>query len=338
MSRLTTLCTLPLLALAAKGFGAAPLAVLLDEVRVQQDAGSDGAVILLHGPSESSDCEEGELRTGAGVVEVGNLLPSDSECVSEVAVFSLDDRMMLDISPGWTSEPDEQRSISLGTPLQIKVNVWIVSDDARSEGWASDDILTATTMFNQANRVGVTFQEASVRRIPETGDQRAQTIGDGCESAPAVRDAGGTLYRSSQLNVYYIPVIDNSETRGIFCSGVEGIPNVIYISTNESSATTLAHEFGHALAVSHTGGEGWAMNGFGAKNLMWDSETWTESGNRDHFSLGQAYRMNVLPKSWVNRAGSGGSGLSLRGNAPKKDCKQDLQEDWPCPRLALDWP
>jgi hypothetical protein len=84
---------------------------------------------------------------------------------------------------------------------------------------------------------------------------------------------------------------------------------------------TLAHEFGHAFALGHSDG----FPGFGNNNIMWSTLTGLV---QDHFSVGQAFRINVDDNSVLNVNG-------VRTGQDVRDCPPATTNER-CPALALD--
>jgi hypothetical protein len=64
-----------------------------------------------------------------------------------------------------------------------------------------------------------------------------------------------------------------------------------------------------------------------ADNVMWGHENTTGTSNRDHFTVGQVYRMNVDFGSWLHR---------LYPNRPFKCCQCNAYTNDPCPDLWID--
>jgi hypothetical protein len=66
------------------------------------------------------------------------------------------------------------------------------------------------------------------------------------------------------------------------------------------------------------------MLGFGDKSV-------------DHLALGQAYRANFHSESWLNES-TIRDGLERKPCQPKELFHEDMQKDWPCPRILLEGP
>jgi hypothetical protein len=88
------------------------------------------------------------------------------------------------------------------------------------------------------------------------------------------------------------------------------------------------------LATGHTGPpEEENITGFEPVNIMWNGLDSDEAQPQNHFSLGQAYRMNASDRSWVQlgKAGPSSGGLTGRKCHPSGPLNKV-----PCPPLAFD--
>ena len=119
-----------------------------------------------------------------------------------------------------------------------------------------------------------------------------------------------TFFTAGRLNVYYV----NGAFTGLMCTAN---PNVIVIGTTANNQT-LAHEFGHSFSLNHTN----TAAGFPSDNVMIGG-----GSNRTHFSVGQAFRMNVNAGSALN---TNGVRVGITRNCP------DGTTSTTCPALSLD--
>jgi hypothetical protein len=141
------------------------------------------------------------------------------------------------------------------------------------------------------------------------------TIGTGCANAGGL--AGTAYHTANAINLYYV----NGAFTGVNCGANR---NVNYIGTT-ANLGSAPHEIGHAYALrpSASGGHTNGLPGFGNNNIMWGGGP----GTRDHFSVGQAFRINVSDISMLNLNGT-------RAGATRA-CAPDTVSSM-CPELALD--
>jgi len=107
---------------------------------------------------------------------------------------------------------------------------------------------------------------------------------------------GTGYYGPDSINIYYLDWIQAYDPlnpdRGDWCP--TETPPIIYISYTRHSTTSLAHELGHALGLSHVT--------YTSINLM---DVSTSDGAlgvdaRSHLTLGQVFLTNVSDNSWLN--------------------------------------
>jgi hypothetical protein len=258
-----------------------------------------------------------EIARSSNRVEVGNLLESES-CNSEIAVFSDDNRMeFMSLVAPWSDLFTDNLQVPLQPILSVSVSVWVAVPPPApglpnpALARAQNDIAGANLIFNN-NNIGVSFAPtiADVSGNPTA----VNAIGIGCGNVAAV--TGTQWLFGNRLNVYYV----NSPFTGINCNANN---NISYIGTIANLAT-LTHEFGHAYSLRPVqGGHTNNLPGFNASNVMWAGGL----GTRDHFSIGQAFRINTDPTSVLNTNGER-SGTTRR-------CPV-LQTTNLCPALSLD--
>ncbi|HEY8508090.1 MAG TPA: hypothetical protein VIL32_07030 [Steroidobacteraceae bacterium] len=168
------------------------------------------------------------------------------------------------------------------------------------------------TYTGRANRIwsearsGLRFENIAVTDL--TQDPASQAAWDlGC--TPEGDTARTAIGRApNALNVYYVR---ETGPRGLWCE-----PDTILINWNAYD-TTLAHEFGHALGLSHTE----HIRGMHEDNLM------NGSGAMRTLTIGQVFRANFSSRSIVNR-------LGLR-SGPVVECADEAAGEG-CPALTLD--
>jgi hypothetical protein len=349
-----------LLAVAAWGSGPTlaggslhPSAASTDQILLPANLKSS-AVVLVRGQRRSGACLDGEVFEGSTAISVEDLV-NPTTCPSEVAVFSREQAMTLQ-HPSWSAAADRIQLDSGPPPLTVDLNVYVAVNDAKAARRTRADITRAVRLYRE-NRVGITFRVDHFDSSPSAADRLA--IGSGCRDVGALKRAGPPLFDPTRINVYVVQNViamkhgeEDDTWRGYNCFK-EGGENVIYVSVQWHSPTTLAHELGHALGLrppcGHTGYEGdTTIAGFTAVNIMWSGLSDTAGAAQSRFSLGQAYRMNASPKSWVNHVrGTGATGRAIRtGETRSCPTVPPIETDRcppatparndPCPPLALD--
>jgi hypothetical protein len=325
-------------------FGAFAILVVVartetDRISLAGVATTERSQVFVRG-SGSDGCVTSLVVPGTGpTVDVPNFLPAADDCLSEVAAFSAGHVMRMVSAPAWTDGADvvpiDMHTQSVG----VRLNVWLASKVPTESQvrFVRSEIVLASALFKR-NRVGISFQPVD-SGVTKPGDARFETIGDGCAHAASLRAAGSPLYQKLRLNVYFVTALRLAPTdppnvwRGYNCYQA-GAPNIIYISLTFGAPTTLAHEIGHALSLTaangHTGtGAVTLIPGFTNRNLMWTGLNTDATAAQDRFSLGQAYRMNVNNRSWVNAGGARAGPTTL--------CQANHMDARPCPLLALEW-
>lgn len=228
---------------------------------------------------------------------------------------------------------------------------------ATMEDWAYDQIQRAFWMLNR-NRAGIELD------MDDPGGVLEHELKDPLTGAPIpVTSPGGTctdvnryLPQDVDVNgnrtylvdgvpetlfVFFVPDIlftdpDGGQTQtrsGWACTPEVGWRGrVVFVSEAETSATTLAHELGHVLGltlgqVEGVSGHVNSMEGFDGSNLMWSFSSGAGRGRR-HLTLGQMYRMNMDPESWLNL-------LLPVGDRVLRNCQFSAGRGV-CPALAAD--
>ena len=286
-----------------------PPAPIQDRIRLNGNTANDSAVILADYRT-SSGCRNDLIHRTATVRNIGNAL-TNGTCNSEVSVFSDDNAMSFQTNvTTWTNSPGDTHTVNLQPILTAPVTVWIAMAGALPR--AQNDMANANLLYN-TNNVGVrfntTFNDVS-------GNAAAvAAIGTGCGNAGGL--AGTAFHTANTINLYYV----NGAFTGVNCGANR---NVNYIGTTANLGST-PHEIGHAygLRPSGSGGHTNGLPGFGNNNIMWGGGP----GTRNHFSAGQAFRINVSDISRLNLNGTRAGGT--------RTCAPDTVSNL-CPELALD--
>jgi hypothetical protein len=331
------------IALLLVGLAVAPSIAAQDRLKIQRIAGDDNVVVMLDGRFKPGvgGCANDKVSLSDGDTELPNLRPS-ADCRSELAIFSEGNAMLFE-SPvtTWTNASGDVHVARLEPLIEVPVRVWI----ARSGAAASVAEHRARTQeIFRKNKVGVRFR-FTVDDV--SGNPRAVDVIHGAVVAPGGRpectniDAlqESAFYAAKTLNVYYVDLAFTGRNCALKqtpadCPSAASHPkadgNINFIGTTANRAT-LAHEFGHAFGLrpgpcgGHTNGRA----GFKRNNVMWAEG----DENRDHFSLGQVFRMNTQTDQW------GGTMLIENGlrPGPGRACPlRSTSRD--CPALRTNWP
>jgi len=321
-----------------------------DQITVPGAAAADKVVLRVYGQEKggASDCVNASFILSSGSVDVGEMV--SSKCTLETTVFSAR-HAPLTSATVWSDGADTF-SVNMGPQLrEVDLDVYIVSTARDAATWATHDVARAKTVYKN-NRVGLTFIP-HFRAPNSISDGDVATIGTGCDHADDLENS--SVYNADRINVYVVPSVDDPEEpestlRGFNCYGEQwgktgGAPNIIYISIAEHSQNTLAHELGHAFGLQgsteHTGEElDTLVPGFENHNLMWSKLSSGTARVQNHFSLGQAFRMNADERSWLNRKGAPAGALKPLPCHPTRrdDQVKFAKDEAPCPPLALDVP
>jgi hypothetical protein len=299
--------------------------------------GGDNVVVLIDSRASTGGtwwCSSDEVLRTTGDLAVGTR-DAAGGCNSEIAVFAAANAMALSF-PGWTNSDGDIHTITMKPIIDVPVSVWIAN--AAAEVSSPLDMANATWIYAQ-NKVGVQFVPTY---HPVYSDPNAvATIGKSCDSIGWIRRSA--WYTPNTLNIYYVQNItlppelaspSVQDTPGLTCDrfgdgGIKGDANIIFIS-GIANLATLAHEIGHAFGLrpGTQGGHTNSLKGFDRNNVMWGGG----SPTRNHFSLGQAFRMNTQADEW------GGTMLIANGlrPGPSRTCPPLTTSDI-CPPLALDW-
>jgi hypothetical protein len=308
-----------------------------DEVSLPKLPGTGDPVVVVRGGVGPTNCVYDRLKKGRGSLAVGQLVPSTGCLASDVILFA--QGLAMSTTPqAWTTGDDPVQLAPPPSRVRVEYHMVLVAPGSLAALQAGQDTLRAISLFNR-NRVGITLRTDTVIQSRELKRGDSATIGDRCDAAALANlaKADPRIYDPNRLNVYFVPGTPKG-WRGWNCYTV-GFPNVIYISIAGDSPATLAHEFGHALGLQdplghetgHTGVLTTAkIKGFVYQNIMWTGLYDQEAAVQGHFSIGQAYRMNMDKSSWVIKKGlvPGRAGLTCHPNVP--------EDSIPCPFLALD--
>jgi hypothetical protein len=327
---LLVICSLVCPALAAQ-----------DNLRILGIAGGD-EVIVMYDARTADRCADDEFKRSTGGTPMGDLR-SQGSCNSELAIFSENHAMVLE-QTAWTDGPDTL-TISLPPLIDVPVSVWIANG---ASAQAAKDHMKRTNELYRMNRVGVRFlfnvknvsdNPAAVSIIMSGIDA---TTGDPKCTPDIAKIQQSAFYTPKTLNVYYVDLNFRGRNCALLSTPAQsecpeapnqpkGDGNINFFGTDANRAT-LAHEFGHALGLrpGPCGGHTDKLADFDSRNIMKGVDG---DENRDHFTLGQVFRMNTHADRW------GGTMLIENGlrPGPGRHCAPMFASD-KCPALKADFP
>jgi hypothetical protein len=341
--RLRTPCFLGIAGLLACPTGSAG-----DTLKIENIAGGDTVVVVMDSRISDANgwwCRNDEVRQiqpSAGDPTTAELalndVPAANGCNSEIVVFAEQNAMALSFA-AWTDSSNDVHTITLKPIIDVPVSVWIAN--AASVARAPNDMAKATSIYRK-NKVGVRF--VPTYHNVSSDAKAVATIGKSCDSIGWIRKSA--WYTPHTLNVYYVerivlpPELGSGPAAGLTCDrfgdgDIKGDANIIFIGPDPDDAT-VAHEIGHAFGLrpgnlngKPAGGHTNGLKGLPSNNVMC---AFGCSRPREHFSLGQAFRMNTQADEW------GGTRLIANGlrPGPGRTCPPLATSDI-CPPLSLDW-
>jgi hypothetical protein len=315
-----------------------------DGLSIENIVGGDNVVVVMDSRASAgpAGCRNDEVLRTTGELAVGNVLAA-AGCNSEIAVFGAENAMVLSF-PAWTDTVGDIHTITMKPIIDVPLSVWIANAAAAER--APLDVANATWIYRK-NKVGVQF--VPTYHLVSTDPRAVATIGKSCDSIGWIRRSA--WYTPNTLNIYYVENITPppalaalpgaQHLDGLNCDrfgdgNIKGDANITFIRRRANLAS-LAHEIGHAFGL-RPGPQGGHTNnnvpGFGSNNVMWnDRYNGRFADTRDHFSLGQAFRMNTQFDEW------GGTMLIANGlrPGPSRTCPPLIPPSDICPPLALDW-
>jgi hypothetical protein len=193
--------------------------------------------------------------------------------------------------------------------LRIEVAIWVLPSDF-SDQFIENKIDEADYAFGMG-RTGLQLQPAIVHI---TNTAKIAVIDQGCANYAAIR-GDPTIYNANMINVYVSPLWPGV-LNGLTCTA-QNAREIIFLRPWAPSGA-LAHEIGHALSLEHA-------NAMGEHNLMYQ----VPQIEIRSVSIGQAYRMQIETRSWLNRGGVS------TGRPLVKTCQPHAESDGVCPRQSL---
>ena len=324
-----------------------------DKLRIVGIEPGDRVAVIWRGLTDTGCKTTYERIWSAGEVQLPNLVPSESDCLAEIAVFSEKHAMAYEVVKTWTSHSGDVHTITLVPPIMVPITVWATNEEDKNRAKRDMD---ATTDRYAKNRTGIRF-EPTYQNVPR--DVVQKFTDSRCQAHTGIQNSG--FYVPGRLNVYYFDepdivgqncaIVEVPRRQGAddtICKRPEDMPppadaNIIYVGRKNINEATLAHEIGHAFGLrpaicgGHTQAEETPeFKGlFDRTNIMWAA-----GGNdREFFTLGQAFQMNMRSDRW------GGTMLIKNGlrSGPGLNCWRVgdtawLVQDAICPALPTPWP
>lgn len=327
--------------------------------------------LLLFDAAAAGTCLHDQLVSGlASYLLPVNALPpgstggSGETCPTSVTLFTPSHGLWFSSEPAqlpWTPGPDVL-PISLPPLLRVPLAIWVapgLGSPALTDQIRNIHLKEAASILGGAG-AGVTLVadeaaggDPAVVEIPASspGAPLFPTSGTGCDAATSIM-AEPSIYQADKLNVYYVRAITGRGTAstGYYCY-IEGARSILFVAVPSGLPHTLAHELGHALGLlepnwGHTHDY---LAGFltlppatgttiGAPRNFMAYGASGDAGRPIYATLGQTFRMNLSPLSWVNLPGTAGTSLRQRAGAtptgvscpcPAADATAD------CPVLSL---
>jgi len=234
-------------------------------------------------------------------------LTSVSHCPTEVIVAA-PGRAMRIIRNGAFSERGGDRVTVKSAPQgrrRLLVMAWSI-DGSLSSG-LRQYVESANQVFD---RCGIGFDlSLEAPKLPDAS--RLQLQGAGCDQAEELQKIAGKT--RGAVNLFLLR--ERPHYRGAWCGNGESPYKDVVLLYRSASATTLAHELGHALALEHP--------------PFIDDNVMADIGDARHLTLGQCFRSHFAVGSILSAS---------TGSAPRRcdDSKDGAASR--CPPLELDVP
>ncbi len=338
-----------------------------DKVTVAHANGSSAAAVLIDANEiggagavqTTANCQHNDLRYSvAGTAVLKENLTSG--CPIRLAILSPGHAVRFEchraagrpncaqsLASLWSNAADSVGRNSLPGPIAVELVVWLraSAETTVANVIAKGDANYATSIYSD-QRAAMQFNivkgqggaNGSVRSL-----WVSDTATDECENVEQTLDIDAV---EGSVNVVYVEnILFNAAPRAITCDRDVSLPPIIVMRYYHASTTTLAHELGHVMGLMRKwfndfdGGHTYNVPGFDATNFMWTQTNATYGLAPDQISLGQAFRMHVDARSWVNVQRDGPVGgpnklPRIRGG-DTETCQPERTAPLPCPKLSL---
>lgn len=302
-----------------------PASPTTDWIAVEHIADNPPVAVLVTSPTADGPVVDWSLAV-VGEADLGRNFHA-SPPPADLALFAKDREM--ELRPGaeggsspWTASHDPVEADPMSSEEFRVLPVWnVLRKDSEKIGDTPAHEFRAATLaaaFGKLNRNRVGLELDALGHFEHSlGDEAVINPSATCADidsyiAPhSITDpAAPSLFVLYVSGIFFVP----TDTSSVFDerTGWACIPHpdwtgrVILMSEKAGFASTLAHEIGHVLSLSvgYVSGNGHVNGlpdpGFDHANLMWDSDQHQFSRPRNHLTLGQVYRMNAHPESWIN--------------------------------------
>ena len=248
-----------------------------------------------------------------------NVGPRDGP--GEVVAFGVDRPVAVQPASFATALADQTVTVSFPPPIDVPVTIWVLATPFATQQQAALTLFQTAQALYGAERVGVRMSaleivDATVN--PAASSWSAFTCGANNANVAALQAAVGA--RPGRINVYLVPLVDGSTSRGNACIVGGGF---VAIAAGAGSEL-LAHEIGHDLALEHVDD---LVADFDATNIMHSA-----SNVRRFLTEGQLFRAHLRSSSALNLVYGARPGLAIRDcdrDTPALDCPPIAKRLWP---------
>lgn len=304
-----------------------------DVVHAAYTAGAPPTVVVVNGTRDHADGPNALwlssfVRTALGRKEFG----SGENPAWSAGVFDPTHGAIFHAAD-WTPDLDEvgpgPTPVLRMIPIALRIAVGPPKVPQEIHDEVLQDLEAANSILAE-QRAGIAFELVESSTIPPPAAVFADCVTGDALTPPA--DRPGVLH------LYYVNSMGG--ITGLTCPGTDARPHpTIYIATENYHAPTLVHEMGHALGlVLPFKGHTESSPGFDASNIMADEGWDADPFGRQRLTVGQAFRMNADPGSWLNTATTPSGAAPVRAaTEPRIRCQCGAGDPTGfCPRLSDD--
>jgi len=236
---------------------------------------------------------------------------------SDVAVISKDNAFeLLEFVDDWTDPAGDRVTVQLRPPWTLPLTIWRLGGNSVEK--SNGGIPIAIELWEQhylGAQLVPTYEDPTDDVIEKANKLLITTTAKLC--SPELKQAllAENLHDDGAINLYYVnadKAVTDKPWVGMTCTAD---PSIVVIG-KDAAYFTAAHEIGHALSLGHVT----TAQGVGSNNVMIDAGIL----KLEDATLGQIYRANLNPMSFLNWAG-------IR-SGPTRFCP-DLADSWSCPPI-----